>query len=65
MTDEAAFAEGHHILALLRALSVSDPNETRRAAFKSAATMIRKALRLEGSRPIPHRVRDSDDPKLA
>ncbi len=45
MTDENALAESHHMLILLNALSASDPNETRRAAYRSAAAMIRRALR--------------------
>lgn len=45
LTDEDAKAEGHRILALLNALSASDPRSTRRSAYKSAAMMIRKILR--------------------
>jgi hypothetical protein len=45
MTEEAALAEGHHILILLNAVSASDPKESRRAAYKSAAAMIRRALK--------------------
>jgi ParB family chromosome partitioning protein len=45
LTDEDAKAEGHRILALLNALSASDPSSTRRSAYKSAAMVIRKILR--------------------
>lgn len=45
MTDEEARAEGHRILILLKALSVRDPSSTRRSAYKSAASIVRKNLR--------------------
>jgi ParB family chromosome partitioning protein len=45
MSDEDALSEGHRILVLLNALSASDPNESRRASYKSAAGIIRRALR--------------------
>ncbi len=45
MSAEDALAEGHRILILLKALSTSDPSAARRNAYKSAATMIRKALK--------------------
>jgi len=45
ITDEDALAEDHHILNLLNALSASDPNETCEATFKSAAAMVRQALK--------------------
>jgi len=45
MSDEEALAEGRRILILLNTLSASDPSATRRNAYKSAATMIRKALK--------------------
>lgn len=43
--SEEALAEGHRILNLLKVLSTSDSNAGRRTIYKSAATMIRKALR--------------------
>jgi ParB-like chromosome segregation protein Spo0J len=45
LADEEAKAEGHRVLALLSALSASDPSSIRRSAYKSAAMMIRKILR--------------------
>ena len=45
MTDEDAMAEGHRLLALVKALAVGDPNERRRSAYKSAVALIRKALK--------------------
>jgi len=45
MTDKDALDEGHRILLLLNALSVSDPNESRRTSYKSAAAMVRRALK--------------------
>jgi hypothetical protein len=45
MSNEDAITEGHRILTLLNALSASDPSATRRTAYKSAVTMIRKALK--------------------
>ncbi|MCX7025267.1 MAG: hypothetical protein NT080_11710 [Spirochaetes bacterium] len=45
MDDADALAESHHILILLNTLFASDPNATRRADYKSAATIVRKCLR--------------------
>ena len=45
MSDEDAMSEGHRILILLNALSACDPDERRRAAYKSAAVMVRRALK--------------------
>ncbi len=45
MTDEDALAKGYRILILLSALSASDPDERRRVAYRTAATMVRKVLR--------------------
>lgn len=46
MSDEDALAEGHRILILLKALSASDPSAARRTIYKSAATMVRRTLKL-------------------
>jgi ParB-like chromosome segregation protein Spo0J len=43
--EEDALSEGHRILLLLNALSASDPNESRRTSYKTAAVMIRRALK--------------------
>ena len=45
MSAEDALAEGHRILILLKALSASDHSAARRIAYKSAAAMVRKALK--------------------
>ena len=45
LTADDALAEGHRILILLNALSSCDPDERRRAAYKSAAVMVRRALK--------------------
>jgi hypothetical protein len=44
MTDEETLAEGHHLLILLNALSTGDLKESRKATYKSATPMVRKAL---------------------
>jgi ParB family chromosome partitioning protein len=43
--EEDALSEGHRILLTLNALSAADPNESRRTSFKSAAAMVRRALK--------------------
>ncbi len=43
--EEDALSEGHRILLLLNALSASDPNESHRASYKSAAVIVRRALK--------------------
>jgi len=45
ISDEDALAEGRRILTLLNTLAANDPNATRRAAYKSAAAMVRRALK--------------------
>ena len=45
LTEEDALSEGHRILLLLNALSTSDPNESRRISYKSAAVVVRRALK--------------------
>jgi len=45
ITAEDALAEGHRVLILLNAISACDPDERRRAAYKSAATIVRRALK--------------------
>lgn len=37
-------AEAHRILILLEALLATDPDKSRRVAYKSAATILRRAL---------------------
>ena len=45
LTEEDALSEGHRILLLLNALSAADPNEIRRAAYRSTTVMVRRALK--------------------
>ncbi len=50
--EEDAVAEGHRILNLLNSLSVGDPDQFRRIAYKSAVTIIRRALGAGRSRSM-------------
>ena len=45
MIDEDALEEGHRSLLLLSALSARDPDESRRTLYRSAAGMVRRALK--------------------